>query len=344
MRIFVVDDEIAVAETLGELVSDLGHCASVAHSAEAALTALDRDASDAILLDIYLPGMNGLEFLRRRRLRRTNTPVIGISGLTTEAQMWECLRLGALDVVRKPVSLELLAALILYVESRRSGSTTGGLGFAEHRRSARTRLTMPVSLVERGGTASETVSLDLSAFGMRLQPRPGGRPTEHARLVFTPPGGHAMLDLCAVLVRDDPRGWTYRFVNLASDQFGHIQRLVAELAVRPGPPRSTRNPAVGRQPGTLRIIRPSGSGATPSGYTLTYDVPGGRVHSRRCATDSELIHMLTALRVSPGTRVTAILELAAFGGIVLQLGATEDDLRLAGFRPIVSRTRPWGAD
>jgi len=79
MRIFVVDDEIAVAETLGELVSDLGHRASVAHSAEAALTALDGEASDAILLDIYLPGMSGLEFLRRRRLRRTHTPVIGIS-------------------------------------------------------------------------------------------------------------------------------------------------------------------------------------------------------------------------------------------------------------------------
>src|SRR6266850_321696 len=176
MRIFVVDDEIAVAETLGELVSDLGHRASVAHSAEAALTALDGEASDAILLDIYLPGMSGLEFLRRRRLRRTHTPVIGISGLTTEAQMWECLRLGALDVVRKPVSLELLAALILYVEAHRCGSTTGGLGFVEHRRSARTRLTLPVAVGERGGAVVQTVSIDLSAFGMKLQPRPGMRP------------------------------------------------------------------------------------------------------------------------------------------------------------------------
>jgi len=344
MRIFVVDDEIAVAETLGELVSDLGHRASVAHSAEAALTALDGEASDAILLDIYLPGMSGLEFLRRRRLRRTHTPVIGISGLTTEAQMWECLRLGALDVVRKPVSLELLAALILYVEAHRCGSTTGGLGFVEHRRSARTRLTMPVAVVERGGAVSQTVSLDVSSFGMKLQPRPGVRPAEHARLLFTPPGENPILDLFAVLVHDDPRGWAYRFVNLASDQFTRLQRLVAELAVRAGPPRPMTNPAVGRQPGTLHIVRESGSGATPSGYTLTYDVPGGRVHSRRCPTDSELIRMLRALRVSPGTRVTAILELAAFGGIVLQLGATEDDLRVAGFRPIASRTPPRGAD
>src|SRR2546426_7304879 len=149
MRIFVIDDEVDVAQTLGDVVAELGHQPSLVHTAEAALTALEAEACDAILLDIYLPGMDGLEFLRRRRLRRTNTPVIAISGLTTEAQMWECLRLGALDVVRKPVSLELLAALILYVEARGPASTIGGLGFVEHRRSARTRLTVPVAVVER---------------------------------------------------------------------------------------------------------------------------------------------------------------------------------------------------
>src|SRR3989442_1752880 len=344
MRILVIDDEVAVAETLGALVTDLGHHVSVAHTAEAALTALEAEACDAILLDIYLPGMDGLEFLRRRRLRRTNTPVIAISGLTTEAQMWECLRLGALDVVREPVSLGLLAALILCGEARGPASTIGGLGFVEHRRSARTRLTVPVAVVERGGTTSQTSSIDLSAFGMKLQPRPRVRPAEHARLSFAPPDGNPRLELFAVLVRDAPRSWVYRFVNLASDQCARLQRLVAALAVRPGPPRPARSSGVGRQPGTLRIIRQSGSDATPLGYTLTYDAPGGRVHSRRCTTDSDLIQTLTALRVSPGTRITAILKLAAGAGTWLQLGATEDELRASGFRPIVTRKPPRSPD
>src|SRR6266850_2408686 len=83
MRIFVVDDEIAVAETLGELVSDLGHRASVAHSAEAALTALDGEASDAILLDHRRPGVRRAPPLRadasdhagrRRRAWRSRVP------------------------------------------------------------------------------------------------------------------------------------------------------------------------------------------------------------------------------------------------------------------------------
>jgi hypothetical protein len=103
-------------------------------------------------------------------------------------------------------------------------------------------------------------------------------------------------------------------------------------------------PTLGRQPGTIRIIRQSVSDAISYGDTLTYDLPGARLHSRRCTTDSELIRTLTALRVSPGTRITAILELAAVGGILLQLGATEDGLRSAGFRPIVNRTSPRRTD
>jgi CheY-like chemotaxis protein len=102
MRIFVIDDEVDVAETLGEVVADLGHHASLAHTAEAALTALEHEVPDAILLDIRLPGIDGLEFLRRRRPRETTAPVIGISGVATDAEVWECLRLGALDFVRKP--------------------------------------------------------------------------------------------------------------------------------------------------------------------------------------------------------------------------------------------------
>src|SRR5437867_4310298 len=80
-----------------------------------------REGSDAIVLDLRLPGMDGLEFLRRRRPGDTATPVIGISAVATEAEVWECLRLGALDFARKPFTLELLAALVRSVAACRSG-------------------------------------------------------------------------------------------------------------------------------------------------------------------------------------------------------------------------------
>jgi len=126
MRIFVIDDEVDVAETLGDIVAELGHQPSLVHTAKAALAALELEAPDAILLDIRLPGMDGLEFVRRRRAQKADAPVIGISRVATDVQMWECLRLGALDFARKPLTLELLADLVRYVEAHRPGRDIGG--------------------------------------------------------------------------------------------------------------------------------------------------------------------------------------------------------------------------
>jgi DNA-binding response OmpR family regulator len=330
MRIFVIDDEVDVAETLGEVVTDLGHHASLAHTAEAALTALEREAPDAILLDIRLPGMDGLEFLRRRGPQETTVPVIGISGVATDAEVWACLRLGALDFVRKPFTLELLAALVLYVQSRRPGRDVGGQQRVEHRRSARARLTMPVTVVEHSGTTWQTASIDLSVFGLKLRPGPA-RPAEHARLSFTPPDGKPAFDLFAVLVREGPRGSAYRFVNLTAGHVGRLRRLVAELAVRPALALPAKSLRAGPQSGMLRIVRWSGTSAAPGVYTLTVDSPGIRRQSRRCPTDSDLLGALTGLRVSRVTRITTMLDLAAGGSASLHLNVTEEELREVGF-------------
>ena len=53
------------------------------------------DAPDAILLDINLPGMSGLDFLQLRPVREAGLPIVAISGVVTETQARECLRLGA---------------------------------------------------------------------------------------------------------------------------------------------------------------------------------------------------------------------------------------------------------
>ncbi len=329
MRIVVIDDEVDVAQTLGDVVAELGHQPSLVHTAEAALTALEHEAADAILLDIYLPGMNGLEFLRRRRPLEADAPVVGISGVATDAEVWECLRLGALDFARKPLTLELLAALVLYVEARRAGRHIGGRRQVERRRSARARLTMPVTVVEHGGATWQSASIDLSVFGMKLRPGSAARPAEHARLSFTPPDGGPSLDLFAVLVRGDPRGWAYRFVNLTAWQFARLQRLVADLAVRAVAPSPARSPRAGRQSGTLRIMRWSGA---QGGYTLTFDSPGARLQSRPYVNDSDLLGALTALRVSPEARLTAMLKVATVGSTSLHLSVTEDELRQVGFK------------
>ncbi len=328
MRIVVIDDEVDVATTLGEVVTDLGHRALLAHSAEAAMTTLEADEPDAILLDVRLPGMDGLEFLRRCRSREI-APIIGISGVATDAEVWECLRLGALDFVRKPFSAELLAALMLYAETRRS--ELGARPRVEHRRSSRVRMASPVWVAEPNGITWQTAAIDLSVFGMKLRPQPPTWPAEHARLSFPPPDGGPPLDLLAALVRADSRGWAYRFVNLTLGQFGQLQRLVAELATSPDDVSSPKTVLVEYQTGTLQIIRWSGTDAAPAGYLLMFESPRTGLRSRRCAAQSDLLEALTALRVSRPTRVAALLSVTNVGRASLCVSVTEDELRQAGW-------------
>jgi len=330
MRIIVIDDEIDVATTLGEVVADLGHRALLAHSAEAALTTLEGDAPDAILLDVRLPGMNGLEFLRRHRPRETTAPVIGISGVATDAEVWECLRLGALDFVRKPFSAELLAALMLYAEVRR-GRDSGARPRVEHRRSLRVRFTSQVTVVEHSGATWQTGAVDLSVFGMKVRPQPPSWPAEHARLSFTPPDGGPPLDLLAVLVRADSRGWAYRFVNLTIGQFGQLRSLVGDLAAGSAASSPPKPVLAEYQAGTVQIIRGSGTDAVAAGYMLMFDSPRTGLQSRRCATQSDLLEALTALRVSRPTRITALLSLSNVGRASLYVSVTAEELRQAGW-------------
>jgi len=330
MRIVVIDDETDVATTLGEVVADLGHRALLAHSAEAALTTLERDAPDAILLDVRLPGMNGLEFLRRHRPRETTAPVIGISGVATDAEVWECLRLGALDFVRKPFSAELLAALMLYAEVRR-GRDSGARPRVEHRRSLRVRFTSQVTVVEHSGTMWQTGAVDLSVFGMKVRPQPPSWPAEHARLSFTPPDGGPPLDLLAVLVRADSRGWAYRFVNLTIGQFGQLQSLVGDLAAGSAAGSPPKPVLAEYQAGTVQIIRGSGTDAVAAGYMLMFDSPGPAFNRAGARPKAILLEALTALRVSRPTRITALLSLSNVGRASLYVSVTAEELRQAGW-------------
>jgi CheY-like chemotaxis protein len=95
MRVLVVEDEEALGAVFRDVLTDLGHDAAVVPSAEAALGWLERQRPDAILLDINLPGMSGLDFLQLRPVREAALPIVAISGVATESQARECLRLGA---------------------------------------------------------------------------------------------------------------------------------------------------------------------------------------------------------------------------------------------------------
>ncbi len=101
-RILVVDDDPGVREYLTVVVSRWGYSVSAVAAAEQAFDQLDEIPPDLILLDVRMPGMNGVEALHRLKRRLADVPVVMISGLAPADTIAECMRGGASDFLRKP--------------------------------------------------------------------------------------------------------------------------------------------------------------------------------------------------------------------------------------------------
>ena len=106
MTIMIIDDEKDIRDSLEGVFMDEGYQVVVAPDAESALTALKKRLPDLILLDIWMPGMDGIETLKIIKEKYTDIPVIMISGHATIDTAVQATKLGAYDFVEKPLSLE----------------------------------------------------------------------------------------------------------------------------------------------------------------------------------------------------------------------------------------------
>ena len=111
MPILIVDDDDAIRGTLYDLLSDRYEC-HTASMAEEALQYLEVEDYDAVLTDISMPGLNGVELLKRVQQRDSATPVILISGKGTEQDSQSLLGLGAFAYVTKPFTLDEIELLV----------------------------------------------------------------------------------------------------------------------------------------------------------------------------------------------------------------------------------------
>ena len=106
-RVLVVDDDEVIRDTLYELLSEDYAC-QTAETAEKAFARLEADAYDAVLSDISMPGLSGLELLGQIRQKYPNTPVIMISGMGDQELAQGLIRIGAFDFILKPFSLDVV--------------------------------------------------------------------------------------------------------------------------------------------------------------------------------------------------------------------------------------------
>jgi len=123
--ILIVDDDAVIRGMLYELFSEKYEC-HTASTAEEAFQYLEVENYDAILTDIAMPGLTGIELLKRVQLRDSETPVILISGKGNEQDPQQLVDLGAFAYVSKPFKLieieEVVAQAVLKASLRKLSS------------------------------------------------------------------------------------------------------------------------------------------------------------------------------------------------------------------------------
>jgi DNA-binding response OmpR family regulator len=110
-RVLVVDDEPTIATSIAARLRAEGYTVEVAHDGPSAMARFEAEEPDLVVLDVMLPGFDGLEVCRRIQARRT-IPVLMLTARDTETDLLVGLAVGADDYLTKPFSIRELAARV----------------------------------------------------------------------------------------------------------------------------------------------------------------------------------------------------------------------------------------
>ena len=125
MRILVVEDDARIADFLRRGLTEAGFTVDVAGDGESGLAAVEEGVHDVLIVDIMLPGIDGLELIERARERGVAAPVLILSARRTVDERVEGLRRGGDDYLTKPFAFaEVLARVQALL--RRTGSQPSG--------------------------------------------------------------------------------------------------------------------------------------------------------------------------------------------------------------------------
>lgn len=153
MRVLVVEDTVDLGEGMVACISRMGHAVDWAQDGEAADHFLRDTAYELVVLDLSLPGMDGVAVLRNLRARRTPTPVLVVTARTAVDDRVHVLDQGADDYLVKPFDFRELEARVRALMRRRSGDRTNLLSCEGLALDRGARMAMvhgePVSLTRR---------------------------------------------------------------------------------------------------------------------------------------------------------------------------------------------------
>ena len=125
IKILIVDDEIAFANTLAQRLQMRGLKVGIAYDGEQALSKLKEDELDVIVLDLKMPGMGGMEVLQEIKKAYPNIQVIMLTGHGTDKDEEQARKLGGFDFLNKPVDIDTLEQKIKAAFKEKIERTTG---------------------------------------------------------------------------------------------------------------------------------------------------------------------------------------------------------------------------
>ena len=118
-KILLVDDEKDFLEVMSERIEARGMDVTTADSAEKALKNVESGGFDAIILDLMMPGMDGLQTLKAIKKKNPDLQVILLTGHGTVEKGIEAMKLGAMDFLEKPADLDKLTDIIKKAQARK---------------------------------------------------------------------------------------------------------------------------------------------------------------------------------------------------------------------------------
>ncbi len=117
-RVLFVDDEEELVGAVVERLELRNIDAAGATSGEQALALLEKNSFDVVVLDVRMPGLGGLDVIKRIKSSYPNLEVVLLSGHGSSEDVNEGLRLGAVDYLQKPVDLDVLIQILREAASR----------------------------------------------------------------------------------------------------------------------------------------------------------------------------------------------------------------------------------
>ena len=132
-RILVVEDQTDIADLIAMHLRDLGLAVDCVHDGTGGWEAARSGRYDLVVLDVMLPGRDGLDILRALRMARVETPVLMLTARSTEIDRVLGLELGADDYLTKPFSIPELQARVKAILRRIERRPAGGPGDADER-------------------------------------------------------------------------------------------------------------------------------------------------------------------------------------------------------------------